>query len=78
MTVTDCVDVPEPGLVKLPLAYPIAGHDEALASFINVWIDLKRKDGTIEALYNHWVLGRTAGPRQPRWSIIRDVLHWVD
>jgi Na+/H+-dicarboxylate symporter len=72
------VVVPEPGLVKLPLAYPIAGHDGALASFINVWIDLKRKDGTIDALYNHWVLGRTASRRQPRWSIIRNVLHWVD
>ena len=72
------VVVPEPGLVKMPLAYPIAGHDEALASFINVWIDLKRKDGTIASLYNYWVLGRNAAPRQPRWSIIRDVLHWVD
>jgi Na+/H+-dicarboxylate symporter len=72
------VVVPEPGVVKLPLAYPIAGHEEALASFLNVWIDLKRKDGTIESLYNYWVLGRDAAPRAPRWSIIRDVLHWVD
>jgi Na+/H+-dicarboxylate symporter/ABC-type amino acid transport substrate-binding protein len=72
------VVVPEPGIVKVPLAYPIARHDDAFASFINTWIDLKRKDGTIEALYNYWVLGRDAAPRQPRWSIIHDVLHWVD
>lgn len=72
------VVVPQPGLVKIPLAYPVAGQDQAFATFITAWIDLKRKDGTIEALYDHWVLGRDAAPRQPRWSIIRDVLHWVN
>ena len=72
------VVVPEPGIVKIPLAYPIARHDDAFGSFINTWIDLKRKDGTIETLYNYWVLGRDAAPRHPRWSIIHDVLHWVD
>jgi ABC-type amino acid transport substrate-binding protein len=72
------VVVPEPGIVKVPLAYPIAKHDEAFASFINTWIDLKRKDGTISTLYDYWVLGRDAAPRRPRWSIIRDVLHWVE
>jgi len=71
------VVVPEPGVVKVPLAYAIARHDDAFASFVNTWIDLKRKDGTIERLYNYWVLGREAAPRQPRWSIIHDVLHWV-
>jgi ABC-type amino acid transport substrate-binding protein len=72
------VVVPEPGIVKVPLAYPIARHDQAFASFINTWIDLKRKDGTIDTLFNYWVLGRDAAPRQPRWSIIRNVLHWVE
>ena len=71
------VVVPEPGILKVPLAYPIAKRDQAFASFINTWIELKRKDGTIDTLYEHWVLGRDATARQPRWSIIRDVLHWV-
>jgi Na+/H+-dicarboxylate symporter len=72
------VAVPEPGIFKVPLAYPIARHDQAFASFINTWIDLKRKDGTIDAAYRYWVLGRDSSPRQPRWSIVRNVLHWVD
>jgi Na+/H+-dicarboxylate symporter/ABC-type amino acid transport substrate-binding protein len=72
------VVVPEPGLIKVPLAYPISRHDEAFASFINTWIDLKRKDGTIDTLYNYWVLGRDAAPQRPRWSVIRNVLHWVE
>ena len=34
--------------------------------------------GTINALYGHWILGKQAVKRQPRWSMMRDVLHWVD
>jgi hypothetical protein len=37
------VVVPEPGIIKVPLAYPIGRHDAAFASFMNTWIDLKRK-----------------------------------
>jgi Na+/H+-dicarboxylate symporter/ABC-type amino acid transport substrate-binding protein len=72
------VVVPEPGIIKVPLAYPIGQHDAAFASFMNTWIDLKRKDGTIEMLYGYWVLGRDATPARPRWSVIRDVLHWIE
>ena len=65
-------------VVKLPLAYPVARHDIEAARFLSNWIDLKTKDGTINALYEHWVLGRDARPKAPRWSILRNVLHWVD
>lgn len=72
------VVVPEPGAIRIPLAYPVAGRDQDFASFVNTWIELKRRDGTIEALYGHWILGKQAVKRQPRWSIMRDVLHWVE
>ena len=72
------VVVPEPGLVKVPLAYPIARHDQEFARFINTWIDLKKKDGTLDALYRYWILGQNPAGRSPRWSIIRNVLHWVE
>ncbi len=71
------VVVPGPDPIRVPLAYPIGRHDERLASFVNTWIVLKRKDGTLDAAYKHWILGRNSAPRQPRWSIIRNVLHWV-
>ena len=48
------------------------------AQFINTWIELKRRDGTIDALHGHWILGKHAVKREPRWSVIRNVLHWVD
>ncbi len=70
--------IPHLGVVKVPVAYAVAGGDEAMASFLSGWIELKRKDGTLQALYDHWVLGLDADARGPRWSVIRDVLHWVD
>jgi Na+/H+-dicarboxylate symporter/ABC-type amino acid transport substrate-binding protein len=72
------VVVPEPGIIKIPLAYPLAGHDQDWLRFINTWIELKRRDGTIDALYGHWILGKQAVASKPRWSILRDVLHWVE
>ena len=71
------VAVPHPLAIRFPLAYPVAGRDLELARFLGIWIDLQRKNGTIQALYDHWILGRDATPKQPRWSVIRNVLHWV-
>jgi Na+/H+-dicarboxylate symporter/ABC-type amino acid transport substrate-binding protein len=71
------VVVPEPGLMKVPLAYPIARQDRRFQEFMNTWIELKRKDGTLDGLFRYWILGQERGSRRPRWSIARDVLHWV-
>lgn len=72
------VVVPGPDPIKVPLAYPIGKRDEPLARVVNTWLSLKRKDGTLDAAYRHWILGHDAVPDRPRWSIIRDVLHWVE
>ena len=62
------VVVPQPGVLKVPLA--MADGDTRLASFIDTWIELKRKDGTTDRLFSHWILGRSAVHRR-RWSVIR-------
>ena len=72
------VVVPEPGVLRIPLAYALSTHDQEFGTFINTWIQLKRRDGTIDDLYQYWILGRNAAPRRPRWSVIRNVLHWVE
>jgi Na+/H+-dicarboxylate symporter len=72
------VVVPKPDLVKIPLAFPVARADQAFAAFLNTWIDLKRKEGTLDGLYRYWILGQNRTGRVPRWSIIRNVLHWVE
>jgi len=28
--------------------------------------------------YEYWILGLDVNQREPRWSAVRDVLHWVD
>jgi ABC-type amino acid transport substrate-binding protein len=71
------VAVPKPRPAKVPLAYAIAGRDAAMLSLVNSWIELKRDDGTIDRLFAHWIMGQMPGAKTPRWSVIRDVLHWV-
>ena len=72
------VAIPKPGLIAIPLAYPMPQHDPDWQDFIDTWVRLKKKDGTTARLYERWILGHDAAPSGPRWSVIRDVLHWVD
>jgi len=71
------VVVPVPDIAKAPLAYPVAGGDKEFAKFLSQWIMLKKDGLEYPRLYDHWILGQDAVPKQPRWSIIRDVLKWV-
>jgi len=72
------VAVPLPDPVKVPLAYPVPKSSPDLAAYLNRWIELKRKDGTLDALFRHWILGKGAGRSEPRWSVARNVLGWVE
>ena len=72
------VAIPHPDILKVPLAYPIARGDEEFVDYVNNWITLKTRDKTIERAYDHWILGKGAEKKAPRWSIIRNVLHWVE
>ena len=49
----------------------------SLQQVVESRIDIAVKSKLIDELYDHWILGRGAEVKQPRWSIIRDVLHWV-
>ena len=70
--------IPRPLESSAPLAYATYGADERWLNFLNSWIRLQEKDGNIKVLYEHWVLGKTAVKKEPRWSVIRNVLGWVD
>jgi ABC-type amino acid transport substrate-binding protein len=71
------VAVPKPRPFKVPLAYVIASRDAAMAETVDAWIDLKRRDGTIDELFAHWILGQNASPAQPRWSVLDALLRRV-
>jgi ABC-type amino acid transport substrate-binding protein len=66
------------GGIQLPAAYAVPKGDIELMEFVGNWIDLKRKDGSIDELYDYWMLGGASRKKVPRWSVIRNVLGWVD
>ena len=71
------VVVPQPDVMTIPVAYAVGNDEAELRSFLNAWLELKKKDGTISQVYDHWILGKNAERTNARWSIIRNVLHWV-
>ncbi len=72
------VVVPKPMIGVQPLGFPVAGGDQELLNYVNSWIDLVANVKVIDELHDHWILGRGADEKQPRWSVMRDVLGWVD
>lgn len=72
------VVVPLPDPLAIPVAYPMPRGERELVDFVNTWIELKKKDNTIDELFDHWILGKQSKTKKPRWSVIRNVLHLVD
>ena len=67
---------PEP--VTLPLVYVLGDRSEELLSYVNNWIIVSTKQGQVGQLYDHWVLGKQITEPRPNWSIMKDVLGWVE
>lgn len=72
------VVIPSGPRVSIPLFYAIGERDTKFRDFLEHWLDLRRKDGTMQEYYEHWILGQTRRQAKPRWCVIRDVLHWVE
>ena len=69
--------VPRP-TISLPVAYAVARDNDDLLTTFNSWLMVKQSEGTVDQLYRHWALGKAAElTREPRWSVIRNVLGWV-
>jgi len=63
---------------KVPLGYPLPKGDQEWSKFIFTWVEMEKKNGTVDSLFDHWIRGGGAKSTEPRWSIIRNVLHWVE
>jgi Na+/H+-dicarboxylate symporter/ABC-type amino acid transport substrate-binding protein len=68
--------VPGPEVMKLPIAYVLPRGDADWMAFVNTWIMLKQRDGTIDGLYKYWILGQVPDGNARRWSVVHDVLGW--
>jgi len=62
----------------VPNAYPMARGDPEFLAYVDAWVELRKLDGTVERLFDYWIHGQDAGRRGPRWSVLRDVLGWVE
>jgi proton glutamate symport protein len=60
------------------LTYLMPPGSELMVHFVNYWLELRRADGMRAREANYWILGRPRTTAAPRWSILRDVLHWRD
>jgi Na+/H+-dicarboxylate symporter len=72
------VAVPMPGNISLPMAYALPKSQLEWSRFVSEWVVIKRKTGEVNDLFDHWIKGKGAQNLEPRWSVIRNVLRWVD
>jgi ABC-type amino acid transport substrate-binding protein len=70
----------DPPLGVDSLAYAIRSDSQRFLHYLDQWLDLKQSQGFSEKQYDLWIKGKTeiASPPEPRWSIIRNVLHWLE
>lgn len=68
------VVAPQPARIEVQLAYPMPRGQAELKAWIDTWILTERSQGSIDALFEHWILGRSAGRKGPRGSILNNVL----
>lgn len=61
-----------------PFGYAVARGNSDLLLYLDTWLLNAAGDGMIDTLYRYWMLGEIAKTQPPRWSIIRNVLGWID
>lgn len=64
--------------IFLPGGYAVARGNVDLLLYLDTWLLNAEADGTVDQLYRYWMLGQVEATQPPRWSVIRDVLGWVD
>ena len=63
---------------RMMYAYPVAKNSsESYLLALNYWVRMEKDYGMLDAKYNYWVLGEVPEATEPRWSVIRNKLHWV-
>ena len=67
---------PEP--ITIPVVYPVGFESEEFVSYVNNWIIVNAKQGKLDKLYDHWILGKQVTQPKKNWSVVKDVLHWVE
>jgi ABC-type amino acid transport substrate-binding protein len=61
----------------LLMAYLMPPNSPELARFIDQWLDLQMADGFEQRMRDYWLEGKPRLDDRPRWSVMRNVLHWT-
>jgi len=71
---------PDPSIGIDSLGYAVHPQSERLLNYMNQWLSLKETEGFTQKQYDLWVLAKTtpSSREEPRWSVIRNVFHWID
>ncbi len=72
------VVVPKPHTLSAPIGLGLPRDAPLLNDFVETWLTLQREAGVLDHLQRYWILGEGAKRTEPRWSVIRNVLGWVD
>jgi len=57
--------------------YLMPPDSDDLVSFVNYWLELRKANGFRTREFDYWIRGQPRTTDTPRWSVARDVLHWV-
>jgi ABC-type amino acid transport substrate-binding protein len=72
------VVVPKPRTVTAPVALGLPRNAPKLYDFVETWLLLQEESGALTQLQRYWLQGEGAESKEPRWSIVRNVLGWTD
>ena len=70
--------IPDEATIRVPFTIAIHPDSPRAERYLDTWLGLRRRDGSLDELYDHWILGKQSEGKKRRWSIIHDVLGWVD
>lgn len=61
-------------LHRFPIGYAVHKNNLELQSMLNSWIDIQKSTGRIAQLYDYWIQGGGAKTKEPRWSILENII----
>jgi Na+/H+-dicarboxylate symporter len=68
------VVVPQPNPVKMDSAFGLALGADDLTRVVNEWLVYADNAGLVDNAYRYWITGQGARHKEPRWSILQNVL----
>ena len=68
------VAVPSDLSIRIPVALALPRGQPDWLNYVDSWLSFEIGVGTIDRLFDRWILGRDMDAGKRRWSILHDVL----